>query len=82
MRLRRLRQVARRLAPELPTRRDLATLALYVRAARSYIAIGVFVTDFLLSFWVAAVYVCDHLGRAGDPAAAPPGGAAAGEGRA
>ena len=46
-----------RLAPERPTRRDLATLALYVICAVAYIAIGVAVTDFLLSFWVAAVYL-------------------------
>ena len=52
-----LRPVARRLAPELPTRRDLATLALYVASSAASKAIGVFVTDFLLSFWVAAVYV-------------------------
>ena len=75
--------MARRLAPELASRRSLATLALYVASSAAYIAIGVFVTDFLLSFWVAAVYVVlttwavpaliRRLRRAG---------AAAGEGRA
>ena len=53
MRLRRLRG----LAPERPTRRDLATLGVYVLSGAVYVAIGVAVTDFLLSFWVAAAYV-------------------------
>ena len=57
MRGRVLGEVARRLAPERPTRRDLATLAGYVLSGAVYIAIGVAVTDFLLSFWVAAAYV-------------------------
>ncbi len=47
----------RRLAPNRPTRRDLATLGIYVLSGGVYIAIGVAVTDFLLSFWVAAAYV-------------------------
>jgi hypothetical protein len=47
----------RRLAPERPTRRDLATLGVYALSGAVYIAIGVAVTDFLLSFWVAAAYV-------------------------
>ena len=46
-----------RLAPERPTRRDLATLGVYVLSGAVYIAIGVAVTDFLLSFWVAVAYL-------------------------
>jgi hypothetical protein len=41
----------------VPSRRDLATLGLYVACAAVYVAIGVAVTDFLLSFWVALAYV-------------------------
>ena len=47
----------RRLAPERPTRRDLATLGVYVLSGAVYIAIGVAVTDFLLSFWVAVAFL-------------------------
>jgi len=47
----------RGLAPERPTRRDLVTLGVYVLSAAVYIAIGVAVIDFLLSFWVAVAYV-------------------------
>ena len=47
----------RRLALERPTRRDLATLGVYVLSGAVYIAIGVAVTDFLLSFWVAVAYL-------------------------
>ena len=57
MRLRGLKGVARRLAPERPTRCGVATLGVYVLSGAVYVAIGVAVTDFLLSFWVAAAYV-------------------------
>ena len=40
-----------------PTRRDLVTFAGYAVCGGIYIAIGVAVTDFLLSFWVAAAYI-------------------------
>jgi hypothetical protein len=40
-----------------PTRSDMAAFAVYVAAAVVYIAIGVTVIDFLLSFWVAAGYL-------------------------
>ena len=52
-----LTAVLRRLAPERPSRRDLLTFGGYVLAGAVYIAIGVAETDFLLSFWVALVYV-------------------------
>jgi hypothetical protein len=50
VRLRRLREWS-------PARPDLRVFAGYCLAAAVYIAIGVTVTDFLLSFWVAVAYV-------------------------
>jgi hypothetical protein len=50
MRLQRLRDWA-------PSRPDLRVFAGYLLAAAIYIAIGVSVTDFLLSFWVGVAYV-------------------------
>ena len=50
MRLRRLRE-------DLPSRPDLRVFAGYCLAAAVYVAIGVTVTDFLLSFWVGVAYV-------------------------
>ena len=50
MRLRRLRE-------RIPTRPDLRVFAGYCLAAAVYVAIGVTVTDFLLSFWVGVAYV-------------------------
>jgi hypothetical protein len=50
MRLQRLRDWA-------PTRPDLRVFAGYLLAAAIYIAIGVSVTDVLLSFWVGVAYV-------------------------
>ena len=50
MRLRGLRE-------RVPTRGDLRVFAGYCLAAAVYIAIGVTVTDFLLSFWVGLAYV-------------------------
>jgi hypothetical protein len=50
MRLQRLRDWA-------PTRPDLRVFAGYLLAAAIYIAVGVSVTDFLLSFWVGVAYV-------------------------
>jgi hypothetical protein len=47
----------RRLREDLPSRPDLRVFAGYCLAAAVYIAIGVTVTDFLLSFWVAVAYV-------------------------
>jgi len=41
----------------LPDRLDLRVFAGYLLAAAVYIAIGVAVTDFLLSFWVGVVYL-------------------------
>ena len=41
----------------IPSRLDLRVFAGYVGAAAVYIVIGVSVTDFLLSFWVAVAYV-------------------------
>ena len=40
-----------------PDRRQLATLGGYAAAAALYIAIGVTVTDWLLSFFTAAAYL-------------------------
>ena len=54
MRLRRLRQRADELVPGGP---DLRVFAGYCLAGAVYIAIGVAVTDFLLSFWVGVAYV-------------------------
>lgn len=47
----------RRLSRELPSRLDLRVFAGYCIAAAVYVAIGVAVTDFLLSFWVGVAYV-------------------------
>lgn len=40
-----------------PNRRELRVFAGYLLAAAVYIAIGVTVIDFLLSFWVAVAYI-------------------------
>ena len=40
-----------------PSRPDLRVFAGYLLAAAVYIAIGVAVTDFLLSFWVGVAYI-------------------------
>jgi hypothetical protein len=50
MRLQRLKDWA-------PTRSDLRVFGGYLLAAAVYIAIGVSVTDFLLSFWVGVAYI-------------------------
>jgi hypothetical protein len=47
----------RRLKDWAPTRPDLRVFGGYCLASAVYIAIGVTVTDFLLSFWVALAYV-------------------------
>jgi hypothetical protein len=47
----------RLLADGLPNRFDLRVFAGYLLAAAVYIAIGVAVTDFLLSFWVGLAYI-------------------------
>ena len=54
MRLRRLRAARDEL---VPARRDLRVFAGYCVAAAVYVAIGVAVTDFLLSFWVGVAYL-------------------------
>ena len=41
----------------LPNRRERRIFAGYLLAAAVYIAIGVAVIDFLLSFWVAVAYI-------------------------
>jgi len=41
----------------MPSRRQLAVALGYVAAAAVYIAIGVWFTDFLLSFFVGLVYL-------------------------
>jgi hypothetical protein len=41
----------------LPSRPDLRVFAGYCLAAAIYVAIGVAVTDFLLSFWVGVAYI-------------------------
>jgi fatty acid desaturase len=46
-----------RLRPLIPNRPDLRVFAGYVLAAAVYIAIGVAVTDFLLSVWVGVAYI-------------------------
>jgi hypothetical protein len=48
-------QAVRRELP--PTRRDLAVFAGYVLAGGVYIGIGLYIVDFLLSYWVAVAYV-------------------------
>ena len=47
----------RPLKDRIPSRLDLRVFAGYVSAAAIYIAIGVAVTDFLLSLWVGVAYV-------------------------
>jgi hypothetical protein len=47
----------RPLRDRIPNRFDLRAFAGYVLAAAVYIAIGVAVTDFLLSFWVGVAYL-------------------------
>jgi hypothetical protein len=54
VRLRRLRQRTEEL---VPSRLDLRVFAGYCLAGAVYVAIGVAVTDFLLSFWVGVAYV-------------------------
>jgi fatty acid desaturase len=54
VRLRRLRAARDEL---VPARRDLRVFAGYCVAAAVYVAIGVAVTDFLLSFWVGVAYL-------------------------
>jgi hypothetical protein len=46
-----------RLTERRPSRADLRVFAGYCLAAGVYIAIGVTVTDFLLSVWVGMAYV-------------------------
>ena len=41
----------------IPNRLELRVFAGYLLAATVYIAIGVAVTDFLLSFWVGVAYI-------------------------
>jgi hypothetical protein len=43
--------------PLKPSRRDLVAFSAYVVSAVVYITIGVYTTDFLLSFWVALGYL-------------------------
>jgi hypothetical protein len=47
----------RQLTDGIPNRPDLRVFAGYVLAAAVYVAIGVAVTDFLLSFWVGVAYI-------------------------
>jgi hypothetical protein len=47
----------RPLRDRFPSRPDLRVFAGYCLAAAVYVAIGVAVTDFLLSFWVGVAYV-------------------------
>jgi hypothetical protein len=47
----------RRLREDLLSRPDLRVFVGYCLAAAVYVAIGVTVTDFLLSFWVGVAYV-------------------------
>jgi hypothetical protein len=47
----------RQLSDGVPTRPDLRVFAGYLVAAAVYVAIGVAVTDFLLSFWVGVAYI-------------------------
>jgi fatty acid desaturase len=47
----------RQLTDRIPNRPDLRVFAGYCLAAAVYVAIGVAVTDFLLSFWVGVAYV-------------------------
>ena len=58
MRLRPLRSDTRRPAESrVPSREDLLAFVVYVVAAAIYVLIGVFVTDFLLSVFVAIAYL-------------------------
>jgi hypothetical protein len=41
----------------MPSKRQLTVAAGYAVAAAIYVAIGVWYTDFLLSFWVAMAYL-------------------------
>ncbi len=45
------------IGPEVPSRRDLRVFSGYLVCAAIYITVGVFETDFLLSFWVALAYL-------------------------
>jgi len=47
----------RPLRGRIPSRPDLRVFGGYCLAAAVYVAIGVSVTDFLLSFWVGVAYV-------------------------
>jgi tetrahydromethanopterin S-methyltransferase subunit B len=47
----------RLLTDGLPNRAELRVFAGYLLAAAVYIAIGVTVIDFLLSFWVGVAYI-------------------------
>jgi len=47
----------RQLSGLLPSKPDLRVFAGYCLAAAVYVAIGVAVTDFLLSFWVGVAYI-------------------------
>jgi fatty acid desaturase len=47
----------RLLTDGLPNRRERRVFAGYLLAAAVYVAIGVAVTDFLLSFWVGVAYI-------------------------
>jgi tetrahydromethanopterin S-methyltransferase subunit B len=47
----------RLLTDGLPNRTELRVFAGYLLAAAVYIAIGVTVIDFLLSFWVGVAYI-------------------------
>ena len=46
-----------KIGPEVPSRRDLRVFSGYLVCAAVYITVGVFETDFLLSFWVALAYL-------------------------
>jgi hypothetical protein len=46
-----------RLSFDRPSRHDLVVFGGYVVASAIYIAIGVTVVDFLLSFWTATAYL-------------------------
>jgi hypothetical protein len=46
-----------KIGPEVPSWRDLRVFSGYVACAAVYITVGVFETDFLLSFWVALAYL-------------------------
>ena len=46
-----------KIGPEVPSRRDFRVFSGYLVCAAVYITVGVFETDFLLSFWVALAYL-------------------------